>query len=266
MINFRINGSSFVLSCSEKVKIPLMVSSHERSGTHFMMNSISDCTEYTANPFLNFDYIPLGSFVNFFSKESVNKFLFSLKDVSQNQSNIFCVNSIIKSHFPLSLIDHNKNFCKVIYIYRNPEEVFVSYWKFLHRWNWFEGPKLNSPLELIKSNPKGQSQRYQIENYKNYFARWAAHIINAQDAARSSSNIVLINYSELKNNFEKTIKYISNKLKIQISNAPIKPNKEKYIYGKEMKICDEERILMKNFISEEIKNFPELPKDILNLF
>ena len=69
MANYKINGPSFVESCSEKVKIPLMVCSHERSGTHFMMNSISECTEYTVSPFLNFDYMPLGSFVNFFSKE-----------------------------------------------------------------------------------------------------------------------------------------------------------------------------------------------------
>ena len=266
MVTYRINGPSFVLSCSEKVKIPIMVCSHERSGTHFMMNSISECTEYTANPFLNFDYMPLGSFVNFFSKESMNKFLFSLKDISRNKSKTFCVNSIIKSHFPLSLIDHNKNLCKVIYIYRNPEEVFISYWKFLHRWNWLEGPKLSSPLELIKSNPKGQSQRYQIENYANYFARWASHIINAKNSARNSSNIVLINYSELKNNFATTIEYICDKLKINILQTPTKPNKEKFIYGKAMEICDKERILMKNFIKEEIKKFPALPNDLVNLF
>ena len=266
MVNYRINGPSFVLSCSEKVKIPLMVSSHERSGTHFMMNSISECTEYTANPFLNFDYMPLGSLVNFFSKESMNKFLFSLKKISHNESNNLCVNSIIKSHFPLSLIDPDKNLCKVIYIYRNPEEVFISYWKFLHRWNWFEGPKLSSPLELIKSNPKGQSQRYQIENYKNYFARWASHIINAKNSARNSSNIVLVNYAELKNNFETTIELICNKLKINILELPKKPNKENFIYGKEMEICDNDRILMKNFIKEEIKKFPNLPNDLLNMF
>ena len=120
MVNYRINGPSFVLSCSDKVKIPLMISSHERSGTHFMMNSISECTEYTANPFLNFDYMPLGSFVNFFSKKSMNKFLFSLQDISKNEYSTYCVNSIIKSHFPLSLLDHNKNLRRVIYIYRNP--------------------------------------------------------------------------------------------------------------------------------------------------
>ena len=266
MVNYKINSPSFVFSCSEKVKIPLMVCSHERSGTHFMMNSISECTEYTVNPFLNFDYMPLGSFVNFFSKESINKFLFSLQDINQNEYNSYCVNSIIKSHFPLSLFDHNKNLCRFIYIYRNPEEVFISYWKFLHRWNWLEGPKLSSPLELIKSNPKGQSQRYQTENYTNYFARWSSHIIDAKNSARNSSNIVLVNYSELENNFETTIEYICEKLKINIFQQPKKPNKEKFIYGKAMEICDKEKILMKNFIKEEIKKFPNLPNDLLNLF
>ncbi len=74
MAIFKINGTSFELSGSEKVNLPLMVCSHERSGTHFVMNSISKCTEYTANPFLNFDYSPLGSLINFFSEESIRIF------------------------------------------------------------------------------------------------------------------------------------------------------------------------------------------------
>ena len=72
MPNLNINLGSLDLSCSEKVYVPLMVCSHERSGTHFMMNSISKCTEYTASPFLNYDYLPLGSVVNFFSEQSIS--------------------------------------------------------------------------------------------------------------------------------------------------------------------------------------------------
>ena len=40
----------------------------------------------------------------------------------------------------------------------------------------------------------------------------------------------------------------------------------KFIQGKKMEICNKESILMNNFIREEIRNFPELPKDLLNLF
>ena len=86
MPNLDINLGSFNLSCLEKVCVPLMVCSHERSGTHFMMNSISKCTEYTASPFLNYDYLPLGSVVNFFSEQSIRNFLNSIKFMQNTRS------------------------------------------------------------------------------------------------------------------------------------------------------------------------------------
>ena len=266
MPNLNINLGRLDLSCLEKVYVPLMVCSHERSGTHFMMNSISKCTEYTASPFLNFDYHPLGSVVNFFSEQSIRNFLNSIKNIRHNSLN-YSTNSIIKSHFPLTLMGKNdQNICKVIYIYRNPEEVFTSFWKFLNRWDWFEGPKLNSPLELMKSNPKGQSQRYQVENYKNYFERWALHIINAKEAQSYSNNIVMVNYSDLEKNYKKTVKNICNQLDIDILSTLSKPIREDYIHGKDIKISYKDKKIMKSYISKEIKKFPELPNDLLNLF
>ena len=266
MPNLNINLGSFNLSCLEKVCVPLIVCSHERSGTHFMMNSISKCTEYTASPFLNYDYLPLGSVVNFFSEQSIRNFLNSLKNIRHNSVN-FSTNSIIKSHFPLTLLGNNdQNICKVIYIYRNPEEVFISFWRFLNEWDWFEGPKLNSPLELMKSNPKGQSQRYQVDNYKNYFERWALHIINAKEAQSYSNNIVMVNFSDLEKNYKKTVKTICNQLDIDIVSTLSKPNREDYIHGKDMKITYKDKKIMKSYISKEIKKFPELPNDLLDLF
>tara|TARA_Y200000002_G_scaffold382839_1_gene401605 strand:- start:2611 stop:3417 length:807 start_codon:yes stop_codon:yes gene_type:complete len=267
MVNFQINGNSIELSSSKKVNTPLLVCSHERSGTHFMMNSIAKCTHYTVSPYLNFDYMPLGSFVNFFSEKSINNFLKIIKNVRLSDSNNACTNSIIKSHFPLSLLgDGKRNLCKIVYIYRNPEEVFISYWKFLHRWDWFEGPKLDSPVDLMKIQPRGQSQRYQIETYDNYFSRWASHIINAEKVKRNFPNLVLINYSELKNNYKKTIKYICNQLEIDVISPPTKPDKNNYIQGSDMNISYKEKQLMNTFIKEEIQKFPNLPKDIKDLF
>ena len=266
MPNLKINFSKLEISCSEKVYVPLMVCSHERSGTHFMMNSISKCTEYTTSPYLTFDYSSLGSVINFFSEQSIRDFLNYLKNIRHNSIN-YSTNSIIKSHFPLTLLGNNdQNICKVIYIYRNPEEVFTSFWKFLHKWDWFEGPKLNSPLELMKSNPKGQSQRYQVENYKNYFERWALHILNAKEAQSYSNNIVMVNYSDLEKNYEKTVKTICNQLDIDIVSTLSKPIREDYIHGKDMKISYKDKKIMKSYISKEIKKFPELPNDLLNLF
>ena len=80
-----------------------MVCSHERSGTHFLMNSLSSSTFYTVEPFLNYDYFPLGSSLNFYSKKDIFSFIQKCSNISTNTGS-FCINSIIKSHFPLSLI------------------------------------------------------------------------------------------------------------------------------------------------------------------
>ena len=130
-----------------------MVCSHERSGTHFLMNSLSSSTFYTVEPFLNYDYLPLGSSLNFYSKKNIFSFIQKCSNISTSNGN-FCINSILKSHFPISLLGNNSNeILKIAYIYRNPIDVFISYWKFLHKWDWFEGPKLNCPLELMKTKP-----------------------------------------------------------------------------------------------------------------
>ena len=151
MPNLNINLGSFNLSCLEKVYVPLMVCSHERSGTHFMMNGLSTCTEYTKDPYLDFDYCTLGPIVNFFWTEGVNNFLNSLTNIKiKNKNDIYCAKNILKSHYSLKILGEKyKGNCKIVYIYRNPKDVFISYWKFLNNWKWFEGPKLKSPLELM---------------------------------------------------------------------------------------------------------------------
>ena len=62
------------VSISEEVEVPLMICSHERSGTHFLMNSISNCTSYQNIPYLDFDLHTLGSTINFFSEEDILNF------------------------------------------------------------------------------------------------------------------------------------------------------------------------------------------------
>ena len=40
---------------NENIDKSIVVCSHERSGTHFLMNSISLNSEYSVDPYLNFD-------------------------------------------------------------------------------------------------------------------------------------------------------------------------------------------------------------------
>ena len=112
---------------------------------------------------------------------------------------------------------------------------------------------------------EGKTKRA-ISKISNWNPRWASHILNAQKVKEIFPNIIFINYSELKNNYKKTIKYICNKLKIDLISSLTKPDKTNYIYGKDIKISYEEKKHIKSFIKEEIQKYPDLPNDIVKLF
>ena len=244
-----------------------MVCSHERSGTHFLMNSLSYSTFYTVKPFLNYDYLPLGSYLNFYNKNDIFSFIQKCSNISTNTGN-FCVNSIIKSHFPLSLIgDNTTEILKIAYIYRNPVDVFISYWKLLHKWDWFDGPKIKCPLELMKTKPSGQSQRFQVENYYTYFARWANHVSSAFIASKKIRNIICINYSELLSNYTSCIENLCKDLSIELIEGTKIPEKTNYIKGIEsLKVSEAIRTEMNEYCRNEFQKYKYLPRDIISDF
>tara|TARA_Y100001968_G_C19415582_1_gene748813 strand:- start:754 stop:1551 length:798 start_codon:yes stop_codon:yes gene_type:complete len=265
MILLNVKSEPIRLSASSKVNTPLMVCSHERSGTHFLMNSLSNYTNYIVKPYLNFDYSPLSSMVNFYSKENINNLIEQLNKIKLN-GDILCLNSIIKSHFPISLLGNESiQKLKVVYIYRNPVDVFISYWRFLHRWEWDEGPKVKSPIELSLAKPSGQSQRYQIENYETYFERWGEHVSNAIKESKKSNHIICITFDKLvKNNF-KCIQQICNYLSIEITHNHEKEIVKDYIKGNEkLNISNDIKTKLKNHFISEIKKYPEISQDIIN--
>ena len=180
---------SIDLQFSKHIDFPIMVSSHERSGTHFLMSCISSVSHYTQKPFFNFDYQPCGSFVNFFSKTSTSNFLEKISKYHKDGENYY-LSSIVKSHFPLSLTSEISGVnMKHVYIYRNPADTLISYWKFVQRWSWFEGPKVDCPLKFITHSPSGQSRRYQVCDVGDYFDRWAAHVTEAFELSKDSRKI-----------------------------------------------------------------------------
>lgn len=220
-------GKPIEVCISDRVSVPLMVCSHERSGTHFLMNYLATCTNYSNDPHLNYDIIPLGSKLNFFSERSVENFFRSISSLNR-EGRTHCVSSIVKSHYPISLLRNCLNdTLKVAYIYRNPADVMISYWKFLHRWDWFEGPKTETPLMLAKHVPTGQSQRYQLMGCGTYLERWARHVSDASAISGSSPNLVMANYDKLKNDSGQEIESICKNLGIDLTGeATLPPRKQ----------------------------------------
>jgi hypothetical protein len=251
------------IAVSADLDRPLMVCSHERSGTHFLMNSIANSTKYTQEPFINYDLIPLGANVNFFSSAAVNNFCKNIKNI-QPQDQRLCTSSILKSHFPISLAKEAlKDNLKAIYIYRNPVDTLISYWKFLHRWNWFEGPKTNTPLELVAHSPAGQSQRYQLENYSSYFERWEKHVSDAFVLSKNEDNIVLVRYSDLKNDYENTISKCCDELSIEVGEI-LPPSKQDYIKGSSMDISIEQYQEISEYCGMRVAGSELLPANIMS--
>jgi len=90
------------IEVSQNIDSLLMACSHERSGTHFLMNSISNCTDYTSEPWLDYDLVPFGGVTNFFNEKSTNKLIRLLANMDSDEKQV-CA-SILKSHFLLSLL------------------------------------------------------------------------------------------------------------------------------------------------------------------
>jgi len=252
--------NNFQIITSGNIQEQLMVCSHERSGTHFLMNSIDIVSHYSSNPWMNYDYYPLGAKVNFFSQSSTHKFINDFSNFTAKGKKT-CNASILKSHFPLGHLGKNANSLplKIIYIWRKPADTIISFWKFMHKWSWNEGPRTKTPLELACTRPSGQSQRYQASNYKDYFERWAAHVIDGIENSSNNPNACIISYEDLLNSHSSTTEKICQKLNIQILKKPDLPSKnENVVTGAKIDLKTDDAKRLQDYCNERIEEYPVL--------
>ena len=252
--------NDFQIKISENLQDQLMICSHERSGTHFLMNTLSAVSHYSSNPWLNYDLHPLGSRVNFFSHSSTNKFINDLSKLTAKGKKV-CNASILKSHFPLSHLgqDVGNLPLKIIYIWREPADTIASLWKYMHKWSWNEGPKTQSPLELACTRPCGQSQRYQTANCKDYFERWAIHVMDGIEECKCNPNAYSISYNELLKAHSSTTMKICNNLDIEIIKKPEPPSRnENVVIGASIDLQTDDMKRLQNYCNARLEEFPAL--------
>ena len=258
-VNLAIN-KNLKIKTSAKITEQLMVCSHERSGTHLTMNTIDAVSEYCSNPWLNYDLHPLGAEINFFSPTSASTFIRGLSHLKVNNAPT-CNASIIKSHFPISHLGEDaKNLpLKIIYVWRDPAETIASLWKFLHRWGWNEGPKTETPIELATVRPSGQSQRYQTSNYKDYFERWAAHVLDGITHCKNNPKASSISYRRLLTTHAATTENLCNNLDIQMLQKPHIPSKnENVIKGSDLNLDADTMARLRDLCNNRMGEFPVL--------
>ena len=129
----------------------------------------------------------------------------------------------------------------------------------MHHWKWHEGPKSDTPLKFVKTEPEGQMQRYQKKSYINIFLRWLNHVLEWLEASKKFKNIYLISYKELNLDFNLTVIKILNILEIQYDKI-IKPSKNNYINTIQLDLSNNDREEFVNYIEDNLSLFPEIKK------
>lgn len=188
---------------ARKPRPPVLVVGHERSGTHFLMNTLAACYGYVSQPWINFDCNPFS--INFYSPSAVREQLFAVAAGSTTQ--------LVKSHHQAGFFAGELHRLAQQYVFfyvcRNPVDVLLSYWRFLHRWPWFEGPKLADPLAFAQAQPCGAMMRYQLRQHPNLMLRWSAHIDGWLEAAAVERRVLLVRYEDLDAHFEEVVRGFS---------------------------------------------------------
>jgi len=220
-----------------------------------MMNTLSLNSEYCADPFINFDLNPISAYVNFFHPQGVESFFQKLTGIKHISSRLF-VRSIVKSHhdadcFQLLMGSEDVYF---VYMLRDPLSVMESFWKFIHRWEWSEGPKTSSLAEFVLAPPRGQLMRYQSDTYPSMIHRWSAHADKWLLAAEQFDNVILVEQEELSLSPESTISKIEIVTGIYTNKELKVASKDSYITGADLHTEARDRELASEIIFNSLRN------------
>jgi mannosyltransferase OCH1-like enzyme len=241
--------------CNENVKSLVMVASHERSGTHFAMNSIGFNSLYHVRPHLNLDLEPLGAMINFTNPNALQEFFTILNEMK-------CSN-IMKSHFPIEYFLNDGIFVfpenlKIIYIYRDPVDTIISYKNFIDHFNKnnHEGPKSDNFLDFAKASPEGRMMRYQLYQKKTIIERWENHVSGWLKAADTQPNILPINYDDLNEKYDMAVNKILKFIGVAKKEKAIRPGKinNTVHIPEDTKPSTEERAQLAKLIKENLSD------------
>jgi len=193
----------------------IIVFSHPRSGTHFLMNTIADNFGYTSTRWIDLDY-PRP--YNWYLPANVAEFFQDFK--GHPVANIF------KSHHPFEFIqDAFEEMVKeflVFYIYRDIKDVMESYCRLLNAFPFNEGPKCRSGKQLAMTEPCGALLRYQQRQYQNMQERYWDHL----DGWMGKDEVIYVRFEDLRDDFENTVRAIGKSIRRSCPDRIVKPYKD----------------------------------------
>lgn len=186
-------------------RLPVMVASHQRSGTHFLMNALAAEFGFVAQPFHSVDANQLK--INFFHPQHLASFF--VRNADRN------VATLRKTHYQFAFfeqeIDRILRHVDIFYVYRDPRDVLHSYRHFLNHLPWFAGPKIEEPGDFIRAMPAGAMLRHQYHQLPNMLKRWQVHVEGWLAGAETHRGIHPIRYEDLRDRYDGVLDAIAER-------------------------------------------------------
>jgi hypothetical protein len=180
----------------------ILVASHERSGTHFLINTIA----------LNFSYSPRqvdidqSQGVAWGNPKAAGAWFARFKDRQ--------IPLIFKSHHTLPfmqpLLPELLADFHILYIVRDGRYVMTSFWRYLNSLAPGWGPRCSTVGEFMRAVPCGGLCQYQHQKNPTMLQRWISHI---EGWSRAADQVTILTYENLQNNFSAAVDRIAESLK-----------------------------------------------------
>ena len=200
---------------------PVLVVSHERSGTHFLINALAACFDYVSKPWVSIDQHRFN--INFYSADNLHRLISGLAEAR--------LANTLKSHhefaFFSKFIASLEHAIDIVYIFRNPADVMASYWRYLHTWPWAEGPEVDSVYQFANTSPMGALMRLQFRQYDTMLDRWANHVQHWLDA-HHLANLHIVRYETLNQHYGDTIRGLAQALRISLRQI-VRPSRHESV-------------------------------------
>lgn len=192
------------------------VFSFPRSGTHFLMNTLELNFGYIARRWWNFD---IDTGLNFYAPQALRDYF---RQVAGKP-----VLNVLKSHHPVEFVadflDEFSAEFHVLYIYRDPRDVMVSFWKHVQNQQWQAGPRVDSPAAFMRAAPQDGMLRYLKRQLPTVLDAWREHAVGWLEAAERFP-IITLRYEQLNLEFPDTLADLAARTGLPMPAAPLRPD------------------------------------------
>ena len=192
---------------------PSLVVSHERSGTHFLMNTLA--LNFGYRPYVDLDERPG------FDPRSTPQILGFLLGTA------WPLQTVLKSHHPVEffpILPRLAEIYEIFYIVRDPRDALLSFRRYLAESPPGTGPVTATLGEFLRAAPSGGVRRYQGQAAATMVDRWRLHVEGWLAAAEPlAGRLTVVRYDDLDERFAASVERLAAALG-QPCLAPRRPS------------------------------------------